>query len=85
MAKKNARSEVWKHFQVFKERLYKSWTFCIHCNRNVFYTDTMSTGMLIWHLRKHHRDQYDAFIEVEVEKEKKEKKRARLLRRVRRK
>jgi hypothetical protein len=50
MTKKNARSEVWKHFQVFKERLYKSWTFCIHCNRNVFYTDTMSTGMLIRHL-----------------------------------
>jgi len=74
MTKKNARSEVWKHFQVFKERLYKSWTFCIHCNRNVFYTDTMSTGMLIRHLRKHHRDQYDAFIEVEVEKEKKEEK-----------
>jgi hypothetical protein len=48
--KKNARSEVWKYFEVFKDTAYKSWTYCSLCKSKVYYTDTMSTGMLTRHL-----------------------------------
>jgi len=65
--KKHGRSSVWKYFLVFKERRYKAWTYCTSCQRNIFYTDTMSTGMLLRHLRKYHRDKFDELIELEVE------------------
>jgi hypothetical protein len=71
--KKHARSEVWKFFEVFKEMMYKSWAFCSLCQSDVYYTDTMSTGMLLRHLRKHHREEYNNVLDAEVQKQKKPK------------
>ena len=70
-SKKCGRSDVWKYFQVYKEAQFKAWTFCTLCSKQVNYTDTMSTGMLLRHLRKCHRKEYDSVLELDVEKKKK--------------
>lgn len=66
--KKNARSEVWKYFEVFKDPAYKSWTYCSLCKSEVYYTDTMSTGMLTRHLRQYHKVEYNNVLASEVSK-----------------
>jgi hypothetical protein len=73
--KKNARSEVWQHFEIFKDPQYNAWAYCSLCKSEVYYTDTMSTGMLTRHLRKHHREEYDNLLASEV-KNKREKEKA---------
>ncbi len=52
---------------------YKSWAFCSLCQSDVYYMDTMSTGMLLRHLRKHHREEYNNVLDAEVQKQKKPK------------
>ncbi len=66
--KKNARSEVWKYFEVFKDPAYKSWTYCSLCKSEVYYTDTMSTGMLTRHLWQYHKVEYNNVLASEVSK-----------------
>ena len=41
------------------------------CDKDVHYTETMSTGMLIRHLRKHHRKEYDIVMDLEATKKQK--------------
>jgi hypothetical protein len=41
------------------------------CDKDVHYTEMMSTGMLIRHLWKHHRKEYDMVMELEVTKKQK--------------
>jgi hypothetical protein len=60
-SKKRGRSAIWKYFQVYKEAKFKQ----------VNYTDTMSTGMLLRHLRKCHRTEYNSVLEQDVEKKEK--------------
>jgi hypothetical protein len=68
ITKKHARSDVWRYFQVFKEAKYKAWTYCMLCDKDVHYTEMMSTRMLIRHLWKHHRKEYDMVMELEMTK-----------------
>jgi len=72
--KKNARSEVWQHFEIFKDPQYNAWAYCSLCKSEVYYTDTMSTGMLTRHLRKHHREEYDNLLASEVKKKREKEK-----------
>jgi hypothetical protein len=71
MSKKHGRSETWKYFEVFKENKYKAWAYCTICESDVYYTNTTSTGMLVRHLRKYHRDSYDEVMELELQKKQK--------------
>ncbi len=41
------------------------------CDKDVNYTEMMSTGMLIRHLQKHHRNEYDMLMDLEVTKKQK--------------
>jgi hypothetical protein len=70
-SKRCGRSAVWKYFQVYKEAKFKAWTFCTLCSKQVNCTDTMSTGMLLRHLRKCHRTKYDLVLKLDVENRKK--------------
>jgi hypothetical protein len=54
-SKKCGRSTVGKYFQVYKAAKFKAWTFCTLCLKQVNYTDTMSTGMLLRHLQRRRR------------------------------
>ncbi len=56
---------------MFQAGQYKAWAYCSLCQTDVYYTDTMSTGMLVRHLCKEHRDQYNQIMETEVKKKKK--------------
>ncbi len=70
-SKKCGRSDIWKYFQVYKEAKFKAWTFCTLCSKQVNYTDTMSTGVLLRYLQKCHRKEYDLVLKLDVEKKKK--------------
>jgi hypothetical protein len=54
-----------------KKNKCKAWAYCTICESNVYYIDTMSTGMLVRHLRKYHQDDYDEVMELEVQKNQK--------------
>jgi hypothetical protein len=56
---------------VFQVGQYKAWVYFSLYQTDVYYTDTMSTGMLIRYLHKKHRDQYNQVMETEVKKKKK--------------
>jgi hypothetical protein len=66
-SKKCGQSDEWKYFQVYMEAKFKAWTFCTLCSKQVYYTETMSTGMLLRYLQIYHRKEYDSVLELNVE------------------
>jgi hypothetical protein len=62
MPKRNAKSSVWQHFEIYWDKKYKDLAFCTLCESDVNYIYTMSTGMLTRHLRTSHRDEYNLLI-----------------------
>jgi len=72
-SKKGGRSIIWKYFQVYKEAKFKAWTFCTLCSKQVNYTDTMSTGILLRHLQKCHKQEYGSVVEKDLERKAKDK------------
>jgi hypothetical protein len=69
ISKKNGiRSDIWKYFDVFAGKQYKDYAFCTLCQSEVYYTMTMSTGMLTRHLKKFHRDDFNAIVESQTSK-----------------
>jgi hypothetical protein len=66
VAKKNPCSEVWQYFDVFTDRKYKSYAFCKLCQPEVYFTPTMSTGMLTCHIQKHHHEEHEKVIEAQI-------------------
>jgi len=61
--KSNAKSEIWKYFEVFKERKFahqfSHLAFCKLCNGDINYTISMSIGMLTRHMRVRHMSDYE--------------------------
>jgi len=68
VSKKNGRSDIWKYFDVFAGSQYKDYAFCAVCQSEVYYTMTMSTGMLTRHLKKFHREEYNSMVELQTTK-----------------
>jgi hypothetical protein len=68
MSKKNDRSNIWKYFDVFAGSQYKDYAFCTLCQSEVYYTMTMSTGMHTSHLKKFHREEYNAMVKSQTAK-----------------
>ena len=68
ISKKNGRSDIWKYFDVFAGKQYKDYAFCTLCQSEVYYTMTMSTGMLTRHLKKFHREEYNSMVELQTTK-----------------
>jgi hypothetical protein len=68
-SKQNAKSGVWKFFQVHKDWKLQQLAFCKLCDKDVNYTVTKSTGMLTRHVRVKHSELYDGMLEGGIGKE----------------
>jgi len=64
--KRNAKSGIWKYFEVYKERKFSHLAFCKLCNSDINYTISMSTGMLTRHMRVRHRINYEEYLDKEM-------------------
>ncbi len=53
---------------MFAGKQYKDYAFCTLCQSEVYYTMTMSTGMLTRHLKKFHREEYNSMVELQTTK-----------------
>jgi len=67
-SKRNAKSAIWNYFEVYTDKAYKDLAVCMICNNDVNYSASMSTTMLLRHLRSKHRDAYDALVEEDAKK-----------------
>jgi hypothetical protein len=68
VAKKDARSLIWRYFELYKDAKSKHLAFCTLCKQDVNYTAAKSPGMLTRHVRTRHRTVYDAMLEEEEAK-----------------
>lgn len=63
---KNAKSSIWNYFEVYHDKKLRHLAYCILCHNDVNYTTSKSTGMLTRHLRRQHRNEFQAMVECEV-------------------
>jgi hypothetical protein len=68
VAKKDARSFIWRYFELYKDAKSKHLAYCTLCKQDVNYTAAKSPGMLTQHMRTRHRTVYDAMLEEEEAK-----------------
>jgi hypothetical protein len=68
VAKKDARSLIWTHFELYKDAKSKHLAFCTLCKQHVNYTAAKSPVMLTQHVRTRHRTVYDAMLKEEEAK-----------------
>jgi hypothetical protein len=61
--KRNAKSGIWKYFEVYQERTFAHLAFCKLCNSDINYTISMSTGMLTWHM-----SEYEEYLDKDMAK-----------------
>jgi hypothetical protein len=66
--KRNAKSGIWKYFEVYNERKFAHLAFCKLCNSDISYTISMSTGMLTRHMRVRHKSDYEEYLDEEMAK-----------------
>jgi hypothetical protein len=52
--KPNAKSAIWNYFETYTHRTYRNLCICLLCDAEVNYTNSMSTTMLVRHLRAKH-------------------------------
>jgi len=64
--KKNAKSAIWKFFEIYSDKHLKHLAHCKICNEDINYTLTMSTGMLTRHLSRKHREEYAEMLEQDA-------------------
>jgi hypothetical protein len=53
LTRKSKKSWVWAHSKKLQD-VKAMHALCLLCNKDVFYTATHSTGMLEWHIKRHH-------------------------------
>ncbi len=46
VAERNAKSGIWKFFEIYKDPKIQNLAFCLLCKTNINYTFTLSTGIL---------------------------------------
>jgi len=52
----------WSHFKKMEEK--KEFAICDLCMKEVYYSKYNSTSMLIWHMKKQHKDEYKHHFEA---------------------
>jgi hypothetical protein len=60
-----ATSGIWHHFN--KMEIKKESALCILCNKEVYYSKNYSTGMLIHHVQRHHKQVYQQHLSSKAE------------------
>jgi len=59
------KSWIWSHFKKMEEK--KEFAFCDLCMKEVYYSKDYSTSMLIWHIKRHHKDIYKHHLKSKAE------------------
>jgi hypothetical protein len=63
---KNSRASwIWDHFSRMEEK--KAFALCTICGVEVYYSKDYSTSMLVWHVRRHHKQVYNNHLEAEAQ------------------
>jgi hypothetical protein len=62
---KTQTSWIWNHFKKMDDR--KEFAFCQLCTKEVYYSKDYSTSMLVRHLKRHHKQVYTNYLDVQAD------------------
>jgi hypothetical protein len=65
---KDARSKIWRYFEVYKDPKARHLAYCLLCKQDVNCTEPKSLRMLTRHARTRHRTLYDGILKEEEAK-----------------